>query len=52
MSILKGLSETHFKDKPTDYYNQLTNLLEYTNRTRCEKGGICVDGVSQNRWVM
>ena len=35
-----GLSETHLKDKPTEYYNLSGYLLEYTNRTRCEKGGV------------
>ena len=42
-----GLSETHLKDKPTEYYNLSGYSLEYTNRTRCEEGGVCMY-ISQN----
>ena len=44
-----GLSETHLKDKPTEYYNLsgYRYSLEYTNRTRYEKGGVCMY-ISQN----
>ena len=41
------ISETHLKDKPTEYYNLSGYSLEYTNRTRCEKGGVCMY-ISQN----
>ena len=42
-----GLSETHLKDKPTEYYDLSGYSLEYTNRTRCEKGGVSMY-ISQN----
>ena len=37
-----GVSETHLKDKPSDYYNLPGFNLEYTNRNGQEKGGVCL----------
>ena len=35
-----GLSETHLKDKPLEYYHLPGYILEYTNRVGREKGGV------------
>ena len=37
-----GISETHLKDKPNDYYNLPGFTIEYTNRNDREKGGVCM----------
>ena len=37
-----GLSETHLKDKPHDYYHLPGYKIEYTNRINREKGGVCL----------
>ena len=37
-----GLSETHLKDKPHDYYNLPGYKIEHTNRIGREKGGVCL----------
>ena len=37
-----GISETHLKEKPNDYYNIPGFTIEYTNRTDREKGGVCM----------
>ena len=37
-----GLSETHLKDKPHDYYNLSGYRLEYVNRVSRSKGGVCM----------
>jgi len=37
-----GLSETHLKDKPHDYYQLNGYKMEYTNRIGREKGGVCL----------
>ena len=37
-----GISETHLKDKPNDYYNLPNYNIEYTNRIGREKGGVCL----------
>jgi exonuclease III len=37
-----GLSETHLKEKPHDYYNLPGYKMEYTNRIGREKGGVCM----------
>ena len=35
-----GLSETHLKDKPLEYYHLPGYNLEYMNRVGREKGGV------------
>ena len=40
--IIIGLSETHLKGKPHDFYNLPNYNMEYTNRIGCEKGGVCL----------
>ena len=37
-----GISETHLKDKPNDFYNIPGFNVEYTNRIDREKGGVCL----------
>ena len=37
-----GLSETHLKDKPHDYYNLPGYRLEYVNRVGRNRGGVCM----------
>ena len=37
-----GLSETHLKAKPHDFYNLPNYNMEYTNRIGREKGGVCL----------
>ena len=37
-----GLSETHLKGKPHDFYNLPNYNMEYTNRIGREKGGVCL----------
>ncbi len=37
-----GLSETHLKDTPLDYYNLDGYNMEYTNREGRQKGGVCL----------
>ena len=37
-----GLSETHLKEKPHDFYNLPNYNMEYTNRIEREKGGVCL----------
>ena len=37
-----GISETHLKQKPDDYYNLNGYKVEYTNRIGREKGGVCM----------
>ena len=37
-----GVSETHLKEKPTDYLNLPGYNIEYTNRIGREKGGVCM----------
>ena len=37
-----GLSETHLKEKPHDYYNLPGYKMEYVNRVGRDKGGVCL----------
>ena len=37
-----GISETHLKDKPNDFYQINGFNTEYTNRADREKGGVCM----------
>ncbi len=37
-----GISETHLKEKPHEYYNLPGYKMEYVNRTRCKMGGVCI----------
>jgi hypothetical protein len=37
-----GISETHLKDKPHNYYNLPGYKIEYMNRIGREKGGVCM----------
>ena len=37
-----GISETHMKDKPLEYYHLPGYNIEYTNRINREKGGVCM----------
>ena len=37
-----GLSETHFKEPPSDYYHLDGYNMEFTNRVNREKGGVCL----------
>ena len=37
-----GLSETHLKDAPADYYKLPGYKIEYTNRINRQKGGVCL----------
>jgi len=37
-----GISETHLKDKPADYFNLPGYNIEYTNRIDRDKGGVCL----------
>ena len=37
-----GISETHLKQKPDDFYNLYGYKVEYTNRIGREKGGVCM----------
>jgi len=37
-----GISETHLREKPSDYYNINGYKVEYTNRIGREKGGVCL----------
>ena len=37
-----GISETHLKDTPSQYYNLPGYSIEYTNRIGREKGGVCL----------
>ena len=37
-----GLSETHLKDKPNDFYSLSRYNIEYMNRIGREKGGVCM----------
>ena len=37
-----GLSETHLKDSPLEYYNLDGYNMEFTNRSDREKGGVCL----------
>ena len=37
-----GLSETHLKDKPHEYYHLNGHNIEYTNQIGHEKGGVCL----------
>ena len=37
-----GLSETHLKDKPNDFYSLSGYNIEYMNRIGREKGGVCM----------
>ena len=44
-----GISETHLKDKPNDYYNLPGFTIEYTNRNDREKGCGGFEGLYQIR---
>lgn len=37
-----GLSETHLKEKPHDFYNLPGYNMEYVNRVGRNKGGVCM----------
>jgi exonuclease III len=37
-----GISETHLKEKPNNYFNIPGYNIEYTNRIDREKGGVCM----------
>ena len=37
-----GLSKTHLKEKPNDFYNLSGYNIEYMNRVGREKGGVCM----------
>ena len=37
-----GLSETHLKEPPSDYYHLDGYNMEFTNRVNREKGGVCL----------
>ena len=37
-----GISETHLKHKPNDFYNLNGYTIEYTNRIGRDKGGVCM----------
>jgi len=37
-----GLSETHLRDKPHDYFNLPGYKMEYINRSVKDKGGVCI----------
>ena len=37
-----GISETHLKGKPLEYYNIPGYKMEYVNRIGREKGGVCI----------
>lgn len=37
-----GLSETHLKESPSEYYNLNGYNIEFTNRVERQKGGVCL----------